>query len=95
MTKDGSRRLVVWSNKPVAGDDGELRYLVTSGLDITERAAERTGGLEGDVETRLVEIGLLAQEQRALRRVATLVASEATPERVFSAVFGEPARSFR
>jgi PAS domain S-box-containing protein len=92
MTKDGSRRLVVWSNKPVCGDDGEPRYLVTSGLDITDRAAERTGGLEGDVEAKLVEVGLLAQEQRALRRVATLVASEATPERVFEAVSEESAR---
>jgi PAS domain S-box-containing protein len=92
MTKDGSRRLVVWSNKPVLGEDGKARYLVTSGLDITERAADRTGGLEGGVEARLVEIGLLAQEQRALRRVATLVASEATPERVFAAVSEESAR---
>jgi PAS domain S-box-containing protein len=92
MTKEGKRRLIVWSNKPVLGDDGTPRYLVTSGLDITERAAERTGGLEGDVETKLVEIGLLAQEQRALRRVATLVASEATPERVFAAVSEESAR---
>jgi PAS domain S-box-containing protein len=92
MSKDGSRRLIVWSNRPVLGDDGRPRYLVTSGLDITERAAERTGELEGDVETRLVEIGLLAQEQRALRRVATLVASEVTPERVFAAVSEESAR---
>jgi PAS domain S-box-containing protein len=93
LTKSGERRLVIWSNKPVAGDDGRPRYLVTSGLDITERAAERTaGGLEGDVEARLVEVGLLAQEQRALRRVATLVASEATPERVFAAVSEESAR---
>jgi PAS domain S-box-containing protein len=92
MTRDGGRRLVVWSNKPVLGNDGVPRYLVTSGLDITERAADRTGGLEGGVEARLVEIGLLAQEQRALRRVATLVASEATPERVFTAVSEESAR---
>jgi PAS domain S-box-containing protein len=92
MVKDGSRRLIVWSNKPVLGDDDKPRYLVTSGLDITEQAADRTGGLEGGVEARLVEIGLLAQEQRALRRVATLVASEATPERVFAAVSEESAR---
>jgi signal transduction histidine kinase len=76
----------------VLSGDGTPRYLVTSGLDITERAAERTGGLEDDVHSRLVEIGLLAQEQRALRRVATLVASEATPERVFTAVSEESAR---
>jgi PAS domain S-box-containing protein len=60
MTKDGKRRLIVWSNKPVLGENDEPRYL--------------------------------AQEQRALRRVATLVASEATPERVFEAVSEESAR---
>ena len=92
VTKDGRRRLIVWSNKPVFGEDGKPQYLVTSGLDITDRAAEPTASLEGDVETKLVEIGLLAQEQRALRRVATLVAAEATPERVFEAVSEESAR---
>jgi PAS domain S-box-containing protein len=92
MTKARGRRLIVWSNKPVLADDGSPRYLVTSGLDITERAAERAGGFEGGVEARLVEIGLLAQEQRALRRVATLVASEVTSERVFAAVSEESAR---
>jgi signal transduction histidine kinase len=39
-----------------------------------------------------VEIGRLASEQKALRRVATLVASEAGPERVFMAVSEECAR---
>jgi PAS domain S-box-containing protein len=92
MTKSGKRRLIVWSNKPVLAENGEVRYLVTSGLDITDRAAERAEGLDGDVEMKLVEIGLLAQEQRALRRVATLVASEVSPERVFEAVSEESAR---
>ena len=41
---------------------------------------------------RLAEAGRLASEQRALRRVATLVASEVTPERVFAAVSEECAR---
>ena len=48
--------------------------------------------MEGDPEAKLAEIGRLAQEQRALRRVATLVASEASPERVFMAVSAECAR---
>jgi PAS domain S-box-containing protein len=37
LTKDGARILVAWSNKPVLGDDGVPLYLVTTGLDITER----------------------------------------------------------
>ena len=31
LTKDGGRRLIAWSNKPVLGDDGVPLYLVTAG----------------------------------------------------------------
>src|SRR5262249_46998236 len=72
--------------------DGNGSYLVTTGIDLTESAATTEGALTGDVEAKLAEVGRLAQEQRALRRVATLVASEATPERVFMAVSEETAR---
>jgi PAS domain S-box-containing protein len=95
QTKDGGRRLIAWSNKPVAGEDGEPAYLVTSGTDLTERTRrdeERERALEGDPEAKLAEIGQLAQEQRSLRRVATLVAAEASAERVFTAVSEECAR---
>ena len=91
-TKDGGRRLIAWSNKLMPAADGNGRYLVTTGIDLTESLEESEGALTGDVEAKLAEVGLLAQEQRALRRVATLVASEATPERVFSAVSEESAR---
>ena len=91
-TKDGGRRLLAWSNKLVQTDDGSNSYLVTTGIDLTEPASQPEGALVGDVEAKLAEIGRLAQEQRALRRVATLVASEATPERVFAAVSEESAR---
>jgi PAS domain S-box-containing protein len=91
-TKDGGRRLLAWSNKLMQAADGGDSYLVTTGIDLTEPAAQPEGALVGDVEAKLAEIGRLAQEQRALRRVATLVASEATPERVFAAVSEESAR---
>jgi len=94
QTKDGGRRLIAWSNKPMLGDDGGPIYLVTTGLDLTERVGggEDVRAFEGDLEAKLAEVGRLAQEQRALRRVATLVASEASPERVFTAVSEECAR---
>jgi PAS domain S-box-containing protein len=95
QTKDGGRRLIAWSNKPVKGADGVPAYLVTSGIDLTDRvdsAESREPAMEGDPQAKLAEIGRLAQEQRALRRVATLVASEANPERVFMAVAAECAR---
>jgi PAS domain S-box-containing protein len=94
QTKHGGRRLIAWSNKPVEGADGLPAYLVTSGIDLTDRESEEDGepAMEGNPEAKLAEVGRLAQEQRALRRVATLVASEAGPERVFMAVSAECAR---
>src|SRR3954466_1639342 len=91
-TKDGGRRLIAWSNRLMPAVDGDGRVLVTTGIDLTESAEESEGALIGDVEAKLAEVGRLAQEQRALRRVATLVASEATPERVFTAVSEETSR---
>jgi PAS domain S-box-containing protein len=37
QTKDGGRRLIAWSNRPVEGEDGLIAYLVTSGIDLTDR----------------------------------------------------------
>jgi PAS domain S-box-containing protein len=94
MTRDGGRLLIAWSNRPVVGEDGEPLYVVTSGLDITERqaTAEELQALEGDLEAKLGEVGRLAQEQTALRRVATLVAAESTQEAIFDAVSKQCAR---
>jgi PAS domain S-box-containing protein len=91
-TKDGERRLIAWSNKLMTDDNGAPLYLVTTGVDLTGHARSEDGALAGDVEAKLAEVGRLAQEQRALRRVATLVASEVSPERVFRAVSEECAR---
>jgi PAS domain S-box-containing protein len=95
LTKDGSLRLIAWSNKPMAGGDGSPVSLVTTGIDLTDRAPRHDDderALQGDPEAKLAEIGRLAAEQRALRRVATLVASEVSAERVFEAVSEECAR---
>ena len=95
MTKDGGRRLIAWSNKPMAAAEGGPVSLVTTGIDLTDRSPlrdEDERALAGDPEAKLAEVGRLATEQRALRRVATLVASEAQPERVFAAVSEECAR---
>ena len=84
MTKDGGRRLVAWSNRLLDGTG-----LVTTGIDLTDREANRDQALEGDPEAKLIEVSRVANEQKALRRVATLVASEATPERIFTGVSDE------
>src|SRR5215207_2528775 len=84
-TKDGGRRLIAWSNHPMPGDPPSL---LTTGIDLTDRApaGQDPGALTGDPGAKLAEIGRLATEQRALRRVATLVASEVGSERVFTEV---------
>jgi PAS domain S-box-containing protein len=95
MTKDGGRRLIAWSNKPTTGTDDGPMTLVTTGIDLTDRSPlrdEEDRALAGDPDAKLAEVSRLATEQRALRRVATLVASEAQPERVFAAVSDECAR---
>jgi PAS domain S-box-containing protein len=92
QTKEGGRRLIAWSNKPVPATADSPAYLVTSGIDLTGLAAD-AGEFADDAESKLVQVGRLAQEQRALRRVATLVASEASPERVFMTVSIECARA--
>jgi PAS domain S-box-containing protein len=94
LAKDGQRKLIAWSNRLMPSETGGPALLVTTGIDLsasTPSVADE-GAFEGDPEAKLAEIGRLAQEQRALRRVATLVASEATPERVFTAVSEECAR---
>jgi PAS domain S-box-containing protein len=94
LTKDGRRLLIAWSNRPMVDAHGAPASLVTTGIDLTDRGPREDDerALEGDPKAKLAEIGRLATEQRALRRVATLVASEVSPERVFTAVSEECAR---
>ena len=37
VTKDGSRRLIVWSNTILLKNDGSVDYIIGTGIDITER----------------------------------------------------------
>jgi PAS domain S-box-containing protein len=95
LTKDGGRRLIAWSNRPMVDGEGAQESLVTTGIDLTDRAPRHEEGeraLPLDPTSKLAEISRLAAEQRSLRRVATLVASEVSPERVFMAVSEECAR---
>src|SRR3954467_13643814 len=94
VTRDGYRRVIAWANRPLLDDDGKVRYVVTSGLDITEResAASELWALQGELHDRLEDLARLAAEQAALRRVATLVAREPAPTEVFQLVTEEASR---
>ncbi len=75
VRKDGSYRVLEWAATPVP----EERLMYAVGRDITERREA-----EAEVER-------LADEQAALRRVATLVAKESSPMEVFAKVADEVA----
>jgi PAS domain S-box-containing protein len=94
VTRDGYRRVIAWANRPLRDENGAVRYVVTSGLDITEResAASELWALQAELHDRLEELSRLAAEQAALRAVATLVASEPPPSEVFQLVTAEAGR---
>ena len=94
VTRDGYRRVIAWANKPLRDERGAVRYVVTSGLDITEResAASELWALQAELRDRLEDLSRLAAEQAALRRVATLVAREPAPNDVFGLVTEEATR---
>ncbi len=37
LAKDGGRRLISWSNTALLGNDGSVKYVIGTGIDITER----------------------------------------------------------
>ncbi|XHX77373.1 MAG: PAS domain S-box protein [Stenomitos frigidus ULC029] len=37
VTKTGKQRLIAWSNTALLGDDGAVEYVISTGIDITER----------------------------------------------------------
>jgi PAS domain S-box-containing protein len=91
LTKDGERRQIAWSNRPLVDAEGNVTGLLTVGLDLTERdrAVAQVEALHSELEDRLAELEALAAEQAALRRIATLVAGEADAVLLFEAVAGE------
>ena len=94
VTRDGYRRVIAWANRPLRDEQGAVRYVVTSGLDITEResAASELWALQAELRDRLEDLSRLAAEQAALRRVATLVAREPPAKDVFLLVTEEASR---
>jgi PAS domain S-box-containing protein len=78
VRKDGSERVLEWTATPVV-DEGVM-YAVAR--DVTERRKAEE------------EVERLAEEQAALRRVATLVARGEQPAQIFAAVSDEVGRLF-
>jgi PAS domain S-box-containing protein len=86
LTRDGGRFPVVWSNRPLTDAEGRPRLFVCAGVDLSGRDVLHT-----QLQEQLELANRLAEEQAALRRVATLVASGPEPGEVFRAVSAEAA----
>ena len=83
LCKDGSQRWIEWTATPVQQE----RQTYAVGRDVTQRRQAEADLVEAEERNRL-----LAEEQAALRRVATLVASGSPPTEVFGAVAEEVGR---
>jgi PAS domain S-box-containing protein len=74
ILRDGSRRVIAWSNTALLDDENEIEFMVSSGLDITERKraeaelrASRARIVEaGDAERRRLERNLHDGAQQRL-----------------------------
>jgi PAS domain S-box-containing protein len=74
LTRDGERRLILWSNNALLDELGEVEYIVSAGIDITERKraeeelrASRARIVEaGDAERRRLERNLHDGAQQRL-----------------------------
>jgi PAS domain S-box-containing protein len=84
---DGSERWLEWTTRPVVNQG----LIYAAGRDVTDRrrAEARLRDAQRMVEAGRDERRMLADQEAALRRVATLVARGAPPQEVFAAVTEE------
>jgi PAS domain S-box-containing protein len=87
MCADGSIRWLQWSTRPMP-DEG-LVYAAARDVTDSRRAADELRESHRMVKASRDELRLLADEQAALRRVATLVAEGVSASDVFDAVVCE------
>lgn len=52
LTKGGQRRLVEWSSTALVNDDGEVEFIIGTGIDITERQQAELGLQESEARFR-------------------------------------------
>jgi PAS domain S-box-containing protein len=89
---DGSERWLEWIARPVPVEG--LVYAAARDVTDRRRAEDELRRAQKMVEASRDKLRILADEQAALRRVATLVASGTAPAKVFAAVAEEVARLF-
>ena len=68
VTKGGRRRLIAWSSTALLGPDGSVKYVIWTGIDITEqRRAEEELETRMRQQTSVVELGQLALTGGSIR----------------------------
>ena len=67
VTKDGSRRLIAWSNTVLLDDRGSVGYVIGTGIDITERrrAEEAMRRLNNDLRCQAIKLETINKELEA------------------------------
>jgi PAS domain S-box-containing protein len=67
ITKDGSRRLIAWSNTALLDDHGFVQYVIGTGIDITERrrAEEAMNRLNNDLKCQAIKLETINKELEA------------------------------
>jgi PAS domain S-box-containing protein len=87
ISRDGGIRWLEWSVRPVRAEG----VIYAGARDVTDRrrAEQRAQRAQHMLEASRDELRVLADEQAALRRVATLVARGVTPAEIFGAVVAE------
>jgi len=74
LTKDGGRRTIQWNNSAVLDGEGEVEYVIGTGIDITSRVQADEGRREAERELAEMNVDL---ERRVLERTLELeVANE-------------------
>lgn len=75
VRKDGSTRLIEWSNTAMMGDQGEVDYVIGTGIDITDR-------IQAEAEVNRHKEEALNRERRIAQILQRTIVPEFVPEMI-------------
>jgi PAS domain S-box-containing protein len=81
ITKDGRRRLIAWNNGSI-DDAGQTRYIIRSGIDVTERQQARDQARHSEATVRAL-LETAAQAIIGINAAGSVVLANAAAETIF------------